>query len=114
MLQRSPASKLHSEDGDAAPRRIGRFDGLRHVVRLIAAMLARPECPVAAVSEGVLRPHLAGQLVERLAAEGGVLHPIGRDDAVSGRGSTAKGCRAAVIAGFTYIPAGAASRLPAQ
>jgi hypothetical protein len=51
-------------------------------------MLAGPECPVAAVSEGVLRPHLAGQLIERLGAEGGVLYPIGRDDAVSDPGQS--------------------------
>jgi hypothetical protein len=41
------------------------------------------KCPVAAVSERVLRPHLAGQLVERLGAKDGVLYPIGRDHAVS-------------------------------
>src|SRR5260370_24046462 len=68
-------------------------------------MLAGPECPVAAVSEGVLRPHLAGQLVERLGAEGGVLYSIGRDDAVSGTGQSGDdaGCQGVGIATRGFI-----------
>jgi hypothetical protein len=68
-------------------------------------MLAGPECPVAAVSEGVLRPHLAGQLVERLGAEGGVLYPIGRDDAVSDRGQSGDeaGCQDVGIATRCFV-----------
>jgi hypothetical protein len=66
-----------------APGRIGCLDRLRHVVRRVPAMLAGPECPVAAVSGVVLRPHLAGQLVERLGVDGGVLSPVGRDDRIT-------------------------------
>jgi hypothetical protein len=63
------------------PRRIGRLDGLGHVVGLVAAVLAGPERPTPSVSAGILRAHLGRQLLERLATECGV--QVDRGDAVS-------------------------------
>jgi len=65
------------------PRRVGRFDGLGHVVGLVAAMLAGPKCPIPAVPAWILRPHLRRQLVERLGTECGVPFQVDRVDAVS-------------------------------
>jgi hypothetical protein len=68
-------------------------------------MLAGPECPVAAVSVGILRTHPGRQLVEWPGAWCGVLSPVGRDDTITcpGQGGEDAACQSVGIATGCFI-----------